>query len=162
MACAPGSESGDTGAGSSCGDVDGSGGDTGNVPDVLGLWTTTLGAEYWNDGCNVPNFDLATESDWIGAFEVKGAAPASLYAHFNDEPDERMEAAVDARGGFTMSGLHQHEAGPLYVNFSGLVYVDNTGRTNIDGNAFLGFELSGDDIIDCYARTSWSPAKSGS
>ncbi len=161
-ACAPGADSGDSsGDGSSCGDPDGNGGDTGNIPDVLGLWTTTLGAEYWNDGCAVPNFDLSSESEWIGAFEVKGSAPSSLYAYFQDEPEERLEAAVDLRGGFTMSGLHQHEAGPLYVNFSGLVYTDNNGRTNIDGNAFLGFELTGDEIIDCYARTSWSPAKSG-
>ncbi len=162
-ACAPGADSGDSsGSGSNCGDPDGNGGDTGNIPDVLGLWTSSLGAQYsYFDGCAVPNFDLSTESEWIGAFEVKGAAPSSLYAYFQDEPEERLEAAVDLRGGFTMSGLHQHEAGPLYVNFSGLVYTDNNGRTNIDGSAFLGFDLTDDEIIDCYARVSWSPSKSG-
>lgn len=145
-----------------CGDPDGAGTDTGNIPNVLGGWTTTFGVSYWDDNCSVSNFDENTEAGWAGeAFEVKGSLPYSLYAEFQDDPSNRFAVALDERGGYSMTGIHIHSEGTIYAQFGGLVYVGADGRQNIDGSAFLGLDADGDQVIDCYARASWSPNKSG-
>lgn len=145
-----------------CGDPDGSGTDTGDIPNVLGDWTVTFGISYWDDNCTASGFDENTEAEWAGeAFEIKGAVPNSLYVEFQDDPSNRFEAAMDARGGFTMTGTRAHAAGTIYAQFGGLVYNAADGRQNIDGSAFLGLDVDADKQIDCYARASWSPNKSG-
>jgi hypothetical protein len=161
-ACTGEEDSGDTSSSADvCGDLDGNGGDTGNIPNVLGSWTTSLAAAYWVDNCTVSDFDETSEQDWIGAFTIKGSIPYSMSASFNNNPDENFSAAMDVRGGFTMTGTHAHDAGTLYANFSGLVYTGLDGRDNIDGNAFLGLDVDADTVIDCYALSSWSANKSG-
>lgn len=157
FACDGGGESGDSVA-LECGDPDGDGGDTGNIPNVAGDWTSSFAAAYWDDNCTASDFD-STRS-WIGAFTVAGAYN-SYVADFHDNPDDEFPAAVDRRGGFTMSGEHVHEAGLIYANFSGLVYTDTSGRDKIDGNAFLGLDVNDDTTIDCFARGSWTAYKSG-
>ncbi len=142
-----------------CGDPDGGGGDTGDIPSVAGAWTSSFAVAYWDDNCTAPDFDEDTE-DWIGAFTVTGVF-GGYSAEFHDFPDDRFEAAMDRRGGFTMTGEHVHEAGLIYANFSGLVYTDASERSGIDGAAFLGLDVDADTVIDCYARASWSANKSG-
>ena len=163
-ACDAAADSGDTGAADTevCGDLDGSGTDTGDIPNVLGSWATTFGVSYWDDNCTVSGFDENTEAEWAGeAFEIKGTVPNSLYVEFQDDPSNRYEAAIDARGGLSISGTHAHDAGTIYAQFGGLVYTGNDGRQGIDGSAFLGLDVDADKTIDCYARASWSPNKSG-
>jgi len=151
-----------------CGDPDGSGTDTGNIPNVAGSWTSSFAAAYWDDNCTAADFDESSEQ-WIGSFKIEGAYP-NYRAAFNNLPDNAFEVAVDARGGLTMTGEVVHEAGTLYANFAGLVYTDISDRDGIDGSAFLGLDVPvvgdvdgvvGDQTIDCYARASWSANKSG-
>lgn len=142
-----------------CGDPDGGGGDTGDIPNVAGAWTSSFAVAYWDDNCTAADFDQTSE-DWVGAFTITGVF-GGYSAEFHDFPDDRFEAAMDRRGGFTMSGEHVHEAGLIYANFSGLVYTDASERSGIDGAAFLGLDVDADTVIDCYARASWSANKSG-
>ncbi len=45
-----------------CGDVDGPGGDTGDVPNVLGKWTVTFASNLYDDGaCDVEGLE---QDDW--------------------------------------------------------------------------------------------------
>lgn len=152
-------DSSDTALASDCSDPDGDGGDTGNIPAVAGDWTVSYATGYYDDNCTAEGFDSDTEQ-WIGPFTVIGAYP-SFRAEFQDLPDERWEVAVDKRGGFTMTGQVDHEAGTIYANFSGLVYTDYTGRNTIDGAAFLGLDVDADTTIDCFARATWTANKSG-
>jgi len=158
LAC-DGADSADTANPSDCSDPDGNGGDTGNIPAVAGDWTVSFAAGYWDDNCTADDFDSSSEQ-WIGPFTVIGAYP-SYRAEFRDLPDERWEVAVDLRGGFTMTGEVDHEAGTIYANFGGLVYTDASGRAGIDGSAFLGLDVDADTVIDCFGRATWSANKSG-
>ncbi len=142
-----------------CGDPDGNGGDTGDVPNLAGDWTSSFAAAYWDDNCTAADFDQNSEG-WVGSFTVSGVFGA-YGAEFMDYPDDAFAAAADARGGFSMTGEHVHEAGLIYANFSGLAYYGGDGRIGIDGGAFLGLDVDADTVIDCYARASWSANKSG-
>lgn len=148
-----------------CGDVDGPGGDTGDVPSVIGTWTSTFGNGWYEDNCSADNFDATSES-WIGAFWVEGAAPTNLYVYFGPEGDPRTErfwGAVDPQGGFTFSGTQEHSAGTIHASFFGKVWADpnNQGRVTISGAAFLGLDVDDDDVVDCYARGAWQAYQSG-
>ena len=158
LACGTDGESGGT-DGVDCSDPDGSGGDTGNIPAIAGDWTSSWAAAFWDDNCSVADFDQASE-DWIGAFTVEGAFN-SFSASFHQSPDDTFAAAMDRRGGFTMSGEHEHDAGLIYANFSGLVHADSSGRTKIDGSGYLGIDTNDDQVADCFARASWTANKSG-
>lgn len=159
VACADGTGTVDETA-EECGDPDGSGGtDTGNIPNVAGSWTSSFAGDGWDDNCTVSGFDESTET-WVGSFKIEGAYP-SYRAAFNNFPDDRFEVAVDARGGLTMTGELVREPGTLYAQFGGLVYKGTTDRDGIDGSAFFGLDVDDDQLIDCYARASWSANKSG-
>jgi hypothetical protein len=150
--------------GEACGDIDGSGTDTGDVPDVGGSWTSTFASNYYDDDCTAANLS-ATSETWIGAFTVGGAAPAGLYLYWGprDNPtSERFDGAMDPLGGLTFSGVRSHPAGTLHTQFGGLLYEDAlSGRVTIRGSATLGLDADGDGAIDCTARGSWTAFQSG-
>ena len=143
-----------------CGDPDGFGTDTGNLPSVLGNWTSTFAQNFYDDDCSTDNLDAGSES-WIGSFELDGRAPDALYMTFGRTP-ERYWGAMDQNGGITLSGQHEHPEGTLYAQFGGLVYHEQyQDRDMIDGSAFLGLDTDGDGEIDCRAKGSWKAFKSG-
>jgi hypothetical protein len=150
--------------GDACGDIDGPGTDTGDVPNVAGSWTSQFATNYYDDDCTAANLS-ATSETWIGAFTVSGAVPDAVYVYWGprDNPtSERFWGAMDPRGGLSFSGLRDHPAGTLHTQFGGLVYDDPVaGRTVIRGSAFLGLDADGDGLIDCSARGSWNAFKSG-
>ncbi len=154
---------GETGADpAECGDPDGFGTDTGDVPNVLGNWTSSFAANFYDDDCTASGFDENSET-WIGSFELDGRAPDALYMSFNSA-DERYWGAMDQNGGITLSGQHVHVAGTIYAQFGGLVYHDTVGDSDrhvIDGAAFLGLDVDADGAIDCRAKGSWKATKSG-
>ena len=160
LACAGGADDTGSAADDACGDIDGAGTDTGNVPNVLGNWTSTFGQNFYDDDCSATSLSASSET-WIGSFTVDGRAPDALYLEFGDD-GERFWGAMDSQGGITFAGAHAHEAGTLHVQFGGLVYEDATlGRDIVDGAAFLGLDADGDGTIDCRAKGSWKAIKSG-
>lgn len=143
-----------------CGDPDGSGTDTGDIPNVLGAWTSTFAQNFYDDDCSTGNLNEDSEG-WIGAFTLDGRAPDALYLEFNSA-DERYWGAMDRHGGVTFAGQHTHSEGTLHVQLGGLVYRDQyQDRDVIDGAAFLGLDTDGDGAIDCRAKGSWKAFKSG-
>lgn len=149
---------------STCGDPDGSGTDTGNIPDLSGDWTSSFALEYYTDTCTAENFNQTSET-WIGSLTVGGSAPDDLYIYFDSTVTSDTEyffGAVDRHGGVSFSGPHAHAAGTVYAQFGGLVYHDQyLDRDVIEGSAFLGLDVDDDGLIDCYAKGSWTARKSG-
>lgn len=162
LACGPAAT--DTGSGSddaACGDPDGDGGDTGDIPNVLGKWTSLFATDFYKDGCSIADLDETSET-WIGAFGLEGRVPDNISASFNKNPDEGFHAALDSRGGFTMTGNHQRADLVVYAQFGGLVYHDLAlDKDVINGMGTLAFDADGDTFIDCYARGSWNAIHSG-
>jgi hypothetical protein len=160
-ACSGGpSDSANPDASEECGDLDGAGTDTGNLPNVLGSWTSTLNVTDDLDGCAAENLGPGTE-DWVGAFTMDGRVPDALYIEFLNA-EERYWGAMDRNGGVTFTGEHVHSAGTLYVQLGGLVYRDQgLDRDVIDGAAFMGLDADGDKVIDCPVKGAWKAIKSG-
>jgi len=150
---------GDTAA---CGDLDGPGTDTGNLPGVLGRWTATFGTNNFTESCGLSDFDNQSE-DWLnGAMEIKGRVPDALYAIFDNE-DEQFYGLQAINGGIVISGTHEDEDhGTMWTSLGGLVYQDAyRDRTVIEGFGFIGLDTLGDGEIDCYARGDFEAFKSG-
>lgn len=144
-----------------CGDVDGPGTDTGNLPNVLGGWTSTFATAYFDEGCSIENLNRESE-DWIGAFTLDGRAPDALFLEFTSLPGERYWGVMDPYGGVSFSGQHAHTAGTLYVQFGGMVFHDqNLDRDVIDGSVFMGLDMDGNGEIECPFKASWKAIKSG-
>ncbi len=147
---------------SACGDLDGTGSDTGNLPGVLGRWTVSFGTNNYTDGCGVADFDNTSEDWLLGAMEVRGRVPDALYAVFDDE-EERFYGLQAANGGIVFSGTHEDDRhGTMWTSMGGLVYLDTyRDRTVIEGFGFIGLDTLGDGEIDCYARGDFEAFKSG-
>lgn len=144
-----------------CGDPDGPGGDTGDVPSLLGAWTSSFAQDFYDDSCTADNLGQTTEG-WIGAFTVTGSVENGFLLEFTQTDDEKYYGRMDPFGGVTFSGLHTHSAGPMYAQFGGIVYHDPyTDRDVIEGAATLGLDADGDAQIDCLAKGSWKAFKSG-
>lgn len=161
LACTGGADDSAPSDATACGDPDGFGGDTGDIPNVLGNWTSSFAQNFYDDDCATDNLDQETEG-WIGSFELDGRAPDALYLEFLANDTERFWGAMDQNGGITISGQHTHSEGTMYAQFGGLVYHDQyQDRDVIDGSAMLGLDVDGDALIDCKAKGSWKAIKSG-
>lgn len=147
-----------------CGDIDGEGGDSGDVPSAIGTWTTSSRfGSWWEDSCSAEDFDQSSET-WIGAFYVEGEAPVNLYVYFGPRGEPRTDrfwGAVDDYGGISFSGLVDHSAGTLHANFSGKLFTKTSGDVTIVGAGFLGLDVDADDVIDCWGQGNWQALKSG-
>ncbi len=156
-----GADSSDSGLGI-CGDIDGDGTDTGNIPNILGLWTASFGTNNFTENCGLSGFSDSSESWLNGTMEIKGRVPDGLYAIFDDE-EERFHGLESAHGGLVLSGTHTHaQFGTMWVSMGGLIYDDAyRGRVVIEGFGFLGLDTMGDGEIDCYARGDFEAFKSG-
>jgi len=142
-----------------CGDLDGIGTDTGNLPNIIGSWTVTVGKWYFKEDCGLSDDEL---TGWInGAMDVKGRVPDSLYAQFDDE-GERFHGIESGHGGVVFSGIHNSdEYGELSVALGGLLYTDvYRDKIVIEGFAFIGIDSTGDGEIDCPARGDFEAFKS--
>ena len=142
-----------------CGDLDGTGTDTGNLPDVLGSWTVTFGKWYFSESCDLTDDEL---TDWVnGAMQVKGRAPDNLYAQFGDS-EERFYGLESSHGGIVFSGEHESNLyGTLRASMGGHVYYDvYRDKSVIEGFGFVGVDTTGDGEIDCPARGDFIAFKS--
>jgi hypothetical protein len=153
-------DSGDTGPfDAECGDLDGTGTDTGDLPDVLGSWTVTFGKWYFAESCGLEDAEL---KDWVnGSMQIKGRAPHGLYAEFGNS-DETFYGLESGHGGVVFSGEHESALyGTTRASMGGHVYYDvYRDRTVIEGFGFVGIDSTGDGEIDCPARGDFTALKS--
>ena len=164
-----GDESGaDSAEGSAaCGDIDGpDGGDTGNVPNVLGNWTSDVGKNLFDENCGLEGFKKGSDLPFDGAMEVGGRWPDQLYATWDDPDleDVKFWGIESSTGGVTFSGQYEDSRyGMIHVAMGGLAFDDvYRGRVYIEGYAWYGISTDDDDTsIECTARGEWTASKSG-
>jgi hypothetical protein len=155
-----GKPDGEDTAPASCGDVDGTGGETGDVPDVIGLWTSTFGYEQFAENCDGT---LAVDSfPWLGgAVEIEGWAPTGLRLTFDGDADD-LGGVIAPTGGLIFSGQQDSESGTVHAAIGGLVYHDAfLDRSVWAGMAWLGVDVDANGSIDCEVRGDYRAIQSG-
>jgi len=147
-----------------CGDPDGAGGDTGDVPNILGKWTVTFGQSVYEDaGCTIPGLQSA-DMGWInGSMDIDGRIPDKLYATFDGNEDERFFGLENANGGVVFSGTKVVGGHTLYISVGGLLYRQpQVDRDELRGFGYFGVdEDSADTAIDCWIQGDFKATKSG-
>lgn len=149
---------------STCGDLDGAGTDTGNLPNILGNWTSTFANQIEWETCGIAGLK-PDDMDWINgaAFSIDGTPPAGLYATFTRTEGERFYGIESSHGGVVFSGIHIEQGYEMHVSFGGLLF-DNvqTGRVELRGHAYMGVDSLGDGDITCGLQGDFTAYKSGS
>jgi hypothetical protein len=144
-----------------CGDPDGEGGDTGDVPGLIGDWTASYGQVLIDSNCPPEQVPKETLDFLKQPFYLDGAVPAAIRITFDDNSDLRLRGPAAPTGGLATSGAIEMTNATLYTAIGGMVYTDSTGRVRWDGAVFIGADLNGDTVIDCDIRTDWKARKSG-
>ena len=150
-------------SGSECGDLDGPGTETGDLPNILGTWTTTFGSQTNYDTCDIEGMKQS-DMGWINgaAMEIDGRPPDQLFVTFSDDEEELFWGLESTHGGVVFSGIHEMKGYELHVSFGGLLYYnDLLGRDEIKGHGFMGIDVTEDGWIDCGLQGDFSAKKSG-
>lgn len=142
----------DTASDALCGDLDGpDGADTGNLPNILGTWTSSFGTELFVEDCAIGGMKQE-DMDWIngGAMEVRGTVPHEFYATFDRADDELYWGVMNQYGGVVFTGVHMHDGYEMQVSFGGQFYENAyQERVKIEGFAYMAVDSSGDGEFDC-------------
>jgi hypothetical protein len=145
---------------SACGDVDGAGTDTGDIPNLRGDWTSSFGLNSFEETCAVSGMQQH-DMFWINgaALEIKGQAPDRLLAVYDDE---EFWGVMNEGGGLAFSGIHDHNGYDMNVTFGGLAYHNDVlGQDRIEGFVYMGVDASGDGHLDCHLSGDYVAIKSG-
>ncbi len=148
-----------------CGDIDGEGGDTGDVPNILGAWTATFGSYLYDGGaCTVDGLEAADMKAWMdGIMVIDGRVPDMLYANFNSVESDRFFGLENGNGGVVFTGTKEFAGHVLYVSVGGLLYTQpQVERDEIRGFGYIGVDLNGEDtVIDCWLQGDFRAIRSG-
>jgi|GEM_PF-1414859 len=148
-----------------CGDIDGAGGDTGDVPNILGAWTSSFASQvYDGGGCSVPGLEANDMRSFLdGVMHVDGRVPDQLYVTFNNT-EERYFGVENFQGGVTFTGNKTFGSHDLYISLGGLLFTQpQLERDEIRGYGFIGVDLDGaDGSIDCWLQGDFLAIRSGS
>ena len=160
MACNGGTTD-DTALEALCGDIDGSGSDTGDIPNVLGLWSAQFALNIFDENCN--GIGKETVTYLTGPIDISGYVPDGLRLDFNSDSNRRLRGALSTTGGITFAGQIEQANGTFHIAVGGLVYDDNSmgGRSVLNGAAYVGVDTDQDGQIDCDMRGDWIAFKSG-
>lgn len=148
---------------STCGDIDGYyGGDTGNIPNVVGNWTSAFAYSLSDDDCGLPS-EIDDAFPFLNSpFEVAGVAPAGLRLEFNDESINWLHGVESPTGGIVFSGTGTSNYGDLQLAVSGLLYEDfGLGRPVIEGMVIIAIDTDSSGTIDCTVKGDWRAIFSG-
>lgn len=162
--CSGGADTSSSSSDGECGDLDGDGTDTGNLPNILGNWTSTFANQIDFETCGIAGLK-PEDMDWIdgGAFSIDGTPPSGLYAEFTREEGERFYGIESSHGGVVFSGVHYEGEHELHVSFGGLLFSSGlTGGTEIRGHAYMGLDRDDDGSLDCGIQGDFTAFKSGS
>ena len=152
----------ETGDGAACGDLDDDGGDTGNIPNVLGRWTTNFATTWFDESCNLGGLDQSSEAWLTSAMSIEGYVPDGLAGVLSAEEDVEYRGIVSRGGGMVFTGVRDSQFGTMYVSINGLVYEDPYLQRDVwKGSVYIGVDLDGDTGIDCDVRGDWTARKSG-
>jgi len=164
--CKDAAEDEDDGSGvsSECGDPDGDGTDTGDVPNVLGAWTVTFGSNVYDaNGCSAPGLTVDDLAEPLGgAMEIGGRIPDRLVASFSGY-DAEYDGLESVLGGIVFTGITEKAGHTLYTSFGGHLYIQpRVDRDEIRGFGYIGVDIDSEDgAIDCWIQGDWKATKSG-
>lgn len=145
-----------------CGDVDGNGGDTGDVPPLLGDWTSNYGQAFLDGNCRGEDVPKALLDFLEQPSLLEGSVPNAVRLTFADNQELTLRGSTGKEGAMAMSGVIPAGGVLLHTAIGGMVYEDAAGRVRWDGGIFIGADLNDDTIIDCEYRADWKARKSGS
>ena len=146
-----------------CGDLDGPGTDSGDIPDIRGDWSSIFGTGIFEQDCDIGGMKQE-DMDWIngGSFKVEGRVPELMLAEFVGEDGEEFWGVMNDHGGVIFTGIHRHEGYQMDVSFGGLLYHNHDlDRTRIEGFVWMGVDKSGDGYIDCHLSGDFIGNQSG-
>ena len=142
---------------SECGDIDGSGGETGDVPDIRGGWTSTFGLYEFYDGCDITGLKQ-DDMDWINgaSLDIDGRIPDNLTLIFSRTPEEVFYGLESIHGGVVFAGrqciILRRRHGPdvvlMWAKRAGTHQLGN-GDLLVDRAAqrFVALPLKADHVI---------------
>jgi hypothetical protein len=148
-----------------CGDIDGAGGDSGDVPNILGKWTVQFGEHEYSDvECDVEGLEQEDIRFLQGNMDIKGAPPDGIYAIFDGETSNRYTGLESSTGGVVFAGSEVLGGHTLYVSVGGLLYEEPmVDRDVIRGFGYIGVDKESEDtVIDCWITGDFKAFKSGS
>lgn len=151
----------DTGS-SECADIDGAGGDTGDVPSLAGEWTVAFGQNLYDaeacDAVGLTQEDLA--EILAGPLQIEGGVPRGLRASFAGF-DTVYDGLAAAEGGVVFNGSTVKQGNMLYVSFGGHNYNQpRTGNDEIRGYSTVGVDVGAEDeVVDCWIHADWRATK---
>lgn len=146
-----------------CGDVDGNGGDTGDVPAVLGSWNVSFGEEQYSAiDCSYEGLTQEDLEFMDGAMTIDGRVPDRLYAEFSIDGNRYYGLQAET-GGIVFSGQKDYRGYTLHISFGGLVYDSPLieGQSEIRGYGYVGVDGDGDNAIDCFLQGTFKAIRSG-
>jgi hypothetical protein len=152
---------GETDGAAACLDPDGGGGDTGDVPSLIGDWTGDVGQSFLDNPCPADEVPTAALDFLDQPFLLDGSVPAAVRVTFSDNPDYRLRGVASPGGAFAVSGIVEAAGAQLYTSLGGTVWEEQPGRVRWDGAVFIGADVDGDAVIDCVIRGDWKARKSG-
>ncbi len=143
-----------------CGDLDGGGGDTGDLPSLHGEWRMAFGDDTWWDDCDIADFGQGSESWLDGTFTIEGQVPDRFHATLDDEAYGGLQ---EPGGGVVFTGTRiDKDLGAVTVSFGGQPYSDAYRDIEvIEGFGFLGIDQDQDGVQDCEVRADFEARKSG-
>lgn len=161
-ACFGGRDDTGTGLDPRCGDVDGDGTDTGDVPNVLGTWSASAAATWFEESCGAGGLDTSSLSFIDGPIEIEGYVPDGLRLIPDGDRDNKLYGMESPHGGLVYTGVRDSAWGTMHVAVSGLAYADpRLDRAVWDGSVFVGVDVDDDGSIDCDVIADFRALKSG-
>jgi len=142
----------------SCGDLDGGGGDTGDMPSLHGDWNMSFGDDLWWDDCDIANFGQGTEGWLDDPFSITGQVPAQFHATLDGDSYPGLQ---EPGGGVIFTGTRiDKDLGAVTVSFGGHPYSDAYRDVQvIEGFGFLGIDQDQDGVQDCEVRADFEARK---
>lgn len=159
-----GKDSGATSATDECGDIDGNGGDSGDVPNIFGKWTITFGTNLYDAStCDYAGYSQDDMRFLQGNMEIDGRLPDNIYAELSNDDETRYYGLESSTGGVVFSGSRDHNGDTMYLAFGGLLYEQPlVDRDEIRGFGYIGVDLAPQDtVIDCWVQGEFLAKKSG-
>ncbi len=142
----------------SCGDLDGVGSDTGDLPSLRGEWSMSFGDDTWWDDCDITDFNQDSESWLSNNFTISGQVPDRFHATIDSDSYGGLQAPG---GGIIFSGTRiDKDLGAVTVSFGGHPYSDAYRDIQvIEGFGFLGIDQDQDGVQDCEVRADFEARK---
>lgn len=144
----------------SCGDLDGTGGDTGDLPSLQGEWSMDFGEDTWWDDCDIAEFGQGSEGWLNDNFTVTGQVPDRFHATLDGDSYGGLQ---EPGGGVVFTGTRiDRDLGAVTVSFGGHPYSDAYRDIQVlEGFGFLGIDQDQDGVQDCEVRATFEARKRG-